>query len=183
MSEIRPESARQSSHSKFNDTMTSNQTIETVDLDDLKQQLAATTFELEEQQASLKKQLAKQQKEIEQSYEEVELQKLREKQMRVKINQIENDLEHQLRRLAIICKSKGLAKPKRPDCLPETPQRRSTNYVSPYRATKNTPSATGSANRNLSNGSGGKVYTYTPPNKRNISTGSAGSGKSPALTA
>ncbi len=112
--------------------------METVDLDELKQQLAATTFELEEQQAHLKKQLAKQQREIEQSYEEVELQKQREKQMRVKINQIENDLEHQLRRLSIICKSKGLAKPKRPDCLPETPQKRSGNYVSPYRATKAT---------------------------------------------
>ena len=50
------------------------------------------------------------------------------------MNQIENDLELQFKRLTIICKSKGQPKPKRPDCLPETPARQSGSYVSPYRA-------------------------------------------------
>ena len=103
-----------------------------------------------------------------------------EKNMRVKINQIENDLEHQLKRFTIICKSKGLPKPKRPECLPETPARRSGNYVSPYRtgaAAKNTSPGGSSAGRNLTNsqnrmGSG----NYTPPNRRGASIGSDRSG-------
>lgn len=36
-----------------------------------------------------------------------------EKKFRVKINQLENDLLHQIKRLDIICKSKGLPRPKR----------------------------------------------------------------------
>ena len=36
-----------------------------------------------------------------------------EKKMRVKINQIENDLLAQIKRLDIICKSKGMPRPKR----------------------------------------------------------------------
>ena len=69
--------------------------------------------------------------------------------MRVKINQLENDLEHQLKRLDIICKSKGMPRPKRPAVLPDRPNR-GGSYVSPYRVAKgNSPAA-----RNLSNNSG-----------------------------
>jgi hypothetical protein len=77
--------------------------------------------------------MAKREKDLEINLEIIEAQKLEEKKMRVKINQFENELELQLKRLTIVCKTKGLPKPKRPDCLPETPARRSGNYVSPYR--------------------------------------------------
>ena len=50
----------------------------------------------------------------------------------MKINQLENDLEHQLKRLEIICKSKGMPRPKRPSVLPEKANR-GGSYVSPYR--------------------------------------------------
>jgi seryl-tRNA synthetase len=128
--------------------MTSNFTIETVDIDELRQQLAASSFELDEQKTQFKKQMAKQHKEIELGYEQIESLNQDEKKLRVKINQTENELEQQLKRLTIICKSKGLPRPKRPECLPETPARRSGNYVSPY-GSRNASGS--SAGRNLSN--------------------------------
>ena len=95
--------------------------------------------------------------------------------MRVKINQFENDLEHQLKRLEIICKSKGMPRPKRPAVLPERPNRGSS-YVSPYRVQK----GASPAGRNLSNNSGNSQKNrfgyqrqpgYTPPNLRKASPG------------
>ena len=67
------------------------------------------------------------------------------------MNQIENDLELQFKRLTIICKSKGQPKPKRPDCLPETPARQSGSYVSPYRAGQTQSPAARSAQSKGSN--------------------------------
>lgn len=55
-SELRPSSR---SNSNANVTLTSNFTMETVDVDYLKQQLAASTFELEEQKIELRKQMMK----------------------------------------------------------------------------------------------------------------------------
>jgi hypothetical protein len=52
----------------------------------------------------------------------------------VKINQLENELEAQLKRLTIICKSKGLPRPTRPKILPENSRVGSGargTYVSP----------------------------------------------------
>ncbi len=60
------------SQSKLDNTMTSNFTMETVDIDELKQQLAQSSFELSEQKSQFKKQMAKQQKEIELGYEQIE---------------------------------------------------------------------------------------------------------------
>lgn len=93
-----------------------------------------------------------------------------EKKLRVKINQIENDLELQFKRLTIVCKSKGQPKPKRPDCLPETPVRRGGGYVSPYRSGAN-PSP--GARSNVSKGSGG--YQYTPPSRKPLHQSNFGS--------
>lgn len=64
-----------------------------------------------------------------------------EKKVRVKINQLENDLEYQLKRLDLVCKTKGMQRPKRPSILPEKPARGSASYVSPYRVTKNNTSS------------------------------------------
>jgi hypothetical protein len=91
--------------------------------------------------------------------------------MRVRINQLENDLEYQLKRLELICKTKGLQRPKRPSVLPEKPTRASGSYVSPYRMQKGTRSPAG---RNLSNSSANRklgyssdpMSRYTPPNAR-----------------
>ena len=65
-------------------------------------------------------------------YEDIDNLNGEEKKVRVKINQLENDLEHQLKRLDIICKSKGMPRPKRPSVLPEK-SNRAGSYVSPYR--------------------------------------------------
>ena len=64
--------------------------------------------------------------------------------MRVKVNQLENELEHHLKRLDIICKSKGLPKPVRK--FPTTQQtNKGSGYVSPYRRTSQNGSQNGSA--------------------------------------
>jgi hypothetical protein len=56
--------------------------------------------------------------------------------MRVKINQIENDLLHQIKRLDIICKSKGLPRPKKDHLQLSgnggSQSRTGGTYVSPY---------------------------------------------------
>ncbi len=89
--------------------------------------------------------------------------------MRVKINQIENDLELQFKRLTIVSKTKGLPKPKRPECLPESNTRRSSgNYVSPYRVN---PSA-----GNRQNSSGTKQYT--PPSRKPLQSSFGSSNRS-----
>jgi len=87
---------------------TSNFSVQTADVEELRQQLAQASIDLEEHRAIFKKNFAKNHKELESTYEEIDLQTQEEKKMRVKINQLENDLEHQLKRLEIICKSKGL---------------------------------------------------------------------------
>jgi hypothetical protein len=57
-----------------------------------------------------------------------------EKKARVRVRQLENDLDHNLKRLDIICKSKGLPRPKRPEVAANIDSRgqRSSNYTSPY---------------------------------------------------
>ena len=101
---------------------------------------------------------------------------MEEKKTRVKVNQLENDLEHQLKRLDIICKSKGMPRPKRPTVLPDRPNR-GGSYVSPYRVAKG---ASPAAARNLSNNSGNSQQNrfgyqrspgYTPPGARKASPG------------
>jgi hypothetical protein len=112
--------------------------------------------------------MAKREKELESNLEFLEGQRAEEKKLRVKINQIENDLELQFKRLVIVCKTKGQPKPKRPECLPETPARNST-YVSPYRASPTT-----------SLKSAGSKNNYTPPQRKPLhasSTKSDGSTK------
>ena len=62
--------------------------------------------------------------------------------MRIKINQLENDLTLQIKRLDIICKSKGLPRPKR-DILGNGSQGGSQTrgtYVSPYGRNRVSPS-------------------------------------------
>ena len=61
----RPQSATSQSNNQHNRTVTSNFTMETVDIEDLRQQIAAASFELEEQRSKFKKQMAKRQKELE----------------------------------------------------------------------------------------------------------------------
>jgi hypothetical protein len=50
---------------------------------------------------------------MEEYYEQLAFYKNDEKQVRVKVNQLENELDHHLKRLDIICKSKGLPRPQR----------------------------------------------------------------------
>ena len=68
--------------------------MQTVDVEDLRQQLAAASIELEEQKANYKKNYNKNHRELELTYEEIDEQIADEKKFRVKINQLENDLEH-----------------------------------------------------------------------------------------
>ena len=149
ISTVKVELTSEKLDSQSNLTMTSNFSMGTVDVEELRQQLAAASIELEEQKAQFKKNYSKNHKELEAHYEEIDLQNAEEKKMRVKINQLENDLEHQLKRLDIICKSKGMPRPKRPAILPDRANRGSS-YVSPYRVAK----GASPAGRNLSNNSG-----------------------------
>jgi hypothetical protein len=48
---------------------------------------------------------------MEEYYEQIALYRNEDKIVRVKVNQMENELEHNLKRLDIICKSKGLPRP------------------------------------------------------------------------
>lgn len=95
--------------------------------------------------------------------------------MRFKINQIENDLMHQIKRLDIICKSKGLPRPNK-DILKTLGQggsatRAGNTYVSPYGRNRASPSGPvpGRNNsnqrpgQNLSNNSRGRYnQMYNP---------------------
>ena len=87
-------------------------------------------------------------------YEQIAMYRNEDKVVRVKVNQMENELEHNLKRLDIICKSKGLPRPQRKSSLlGDKPKPGS--YVSPFR--RNGPAgAAGSANRNPSNVSSAK---------------------------
>ena len=157
-----------------NSTMSSNLSMATVDVEELRQQLSATSIELEEQKEQFKKHFSRNFKEIEECVGEITELTADEKKMRVRINQLENDLEYQLKRLDLICKTKGLQRPNRPSVLPDKPARVSGSYVSPYRMQKNTSSPAG---RNLSNGSAQRRLGYssdpmnkfTPPNARKSS--------------
>lgn len=55
--------------------------------------------------------MAKQQKGIEENDDKLMAMRQEEKKMRIKVNQLENDLAQQIKRLDIICKSKGLPRP------------------------------------------------------------------------
>jgi hypothetical protein len=83
----------------------------------------------------------------------------------VRVNQIENDLEHHFKRLDIICKSKGMPRPqKKAGLFPEKPVAgsRGSAYVSPYRRNNGSQS-------NASSGAkrpGGGLHSYTPPNRK-----------------
>ncbi len=57
------------------------------------------------------KKMALQQKQMDEYYEQIAIYRNDEKIVRVKVNQLENELEHNLKRLDIICKSKGLPRP------------------------------------------------------------------------
>lgn len=69
-----------------NQTMTSNFSIQTVDVEELRQQLAQASIELEEQKALFKKNYAKNHKELEDCYEQIDSHTNEEKKLRVKIN-------------------------------------------------------------------------------------------------
>ena len=66
--------------------MTSNFTMGTVEVEDLRQQLAAASISLEEQKAYFKKNYSKNHKELETYYEDIDTQNVEEKKNRVKIN-------------------------------------------------------------------------------------------------
>ena len=63
-------------------------------MEEMRRQLAETSIELEEQRERYKRQVAKQQKDLEANYEQVEIHRNDDKKLRVKINQLENDLAH-----------------------------------------------------------------------------------------
>lgn len=67
-------------------------------------------------------------------YESIAQYRNEEKQVRVKVNQLENELEHHLKRLDIICKSKGLPRPVRKFSTgSQNGSATKGSYVSPYR--------------------------------------------------
>lgn len=65
-------------------------------------------------------------------YEQITSFRNEDKIVRVKVNQTENELDHQIKRLDIICKSKGLPRPaKRATSANNSGAKQNT--VSPYR--------------------------------------------------
>ena len=81
------------------------------EIEELRRQLAESSVELEDSKDLNKRRLVLQQKVMEEYYEQLAFYKNDEKQVRVKVNQLENELDHHLKRLDIICKSKGLPRP------------------------------------------------------------------------
>ena len=75
-------------------SLTSEFSMRTEDVEELRQQLASASIELEEHKAAFKRNFNKNHKELELTYEEIDNQTAEEKKLRVKINQLENDLEH-----------------------------------------------------------------------------------------
>ena len=61
-------------------------------LDEMRRKLADTSITLEETKERYRRQIAKQQKDIEENEQMLDEHRLEEKKMRVKINKIENDL-------------------------------------------------------------------------------------------
>ena len=101
----------------------------------------------------------------------------------MKVNQLENELEHHFKRLDIICKSKGLPRPIKKFNTTYASSNRGSSYISPYRRAVGTNSNNGSATRNKPGinssakrpspgysrpGVGGN--NYTPPNKRAVAS-------------
>lgn len=82
----------------------------------------------------------------------------------MKINQLENDLLMQIKRLDIICKSKGLPRPKKDHILPDKGTTRQTGgtYVSPYSRSRVSPGVSKPAN----SGSRGRIGFQSNSQKR-----------------
>ncbi len=97
--------------------------------------------------------------------------------MRVKINQLENDLLHQIKRLDIICKSKGLPRPKKDHLVQSSSQTRGT-YVSPYGRNRVSPAGGQQQNRTTNN-SRGRSGSGTRPTAPRVAgqSGSQGRGQ------
>ena len=66
----------------------------TENMEDLRRQLGQTSIQLEEQRERYKRSVAKKQKDIESNYDQLQQLRLDDKKMRIKINQLENDLLH-----------------------------------------------------------------------------------------
>ncbi len=68
--------------------------MKTVELEELRQQLSAASIELEEQKELFKKHFSRNFKEIDECVADISEMTGEEKKMRVRINQLENDLEY-----------------------------------------------------------------------------------------
>jgi hypothetical protein len=141
--------------------------MNTENVEEIRRQLAETSIELEEQRERYKRQQAKAAKDIEQNYRDLDVHKADDKKMRVKINQIEQELLLQIKRLDILCKSKGLPRPKRDHLVglsPSVGTNTRGTYVSPYSRTKVSPAA-GTTNQRsgsyTNNNSRGRVNSNT----------------------
>jgi hypothetical protein len=64
------------------------------EIEELRRQLAESSVELEETRDMNMKRIVLQQKQMEEYYEQIALYRNEEKVVRVKVNQMENDLEH-----------------------------------------------------------------------------------------
>ena len=139
-----------------NQTFTSNFSNNTENIEEVRRKLAETSIELEEQKERYKRSVAKQYKDTEFNFQQIESGRQDEKKMRVKINQLENDLLAQIRRLDIICKSKGLPRPKK-DILQtaqtaSAPRATGGTYISPYNRNRISPAGGANTYGTRSNG-------------------------------
>jgi hypothetical protein len=98
------------------------------EVEELRRQLAEASIDLEDSKLHYKKTLALQSKDLEENYDKLNEFRQSEKTMRVKVNQLENEISLQIKRLDIICKSKGLPRPQR-----RNQSQGSGTYASPYR--------------------------------------------------
>ena len=103
---------------------------------------------------------------MEEHYEQLAAFRQDEKALRLRVNQLEVELEHQLKRLDIICKSKGLPRP-------QVKKAAGSGYVSPYRqgGSQTRPAQRGNASATRSN-SGTRPspfranFQFTPPGRK-----------------
>lgn len=80
------ESSRPGTGNPMDSTITSNFSMATFDVEELRQQLAQASIELEEHKAQFKKNYSKNHKDLEEFYESIDFHTNEEKKIRVKIN-------------------------------------------------------------------------------------------------
>ena len=84
------------------------------DLEMLRKRLSEVSIDFEEEKRERKKVIAKQGKELETFYSEIDTMRASDRKLRHRVRQLENDLELSIKKLNIINKSKGIRPTRNP---------------------------------------------------------------------